>query len=188
MKIVRPAGEHLPTFIAALEKGWSPDSTRGADAAKETLDNVLKDPPAFLARAVDREALGPPVKLPDGSLVQRLPGFTYWLWDGEFCGLINFRWQRGTAELPPHVLGHIGYGVVPWKRGKGYATEALKQLLPLASEEGLPYVELTCDPDNVASRKVIESNGGVFVENFTKPPQFGGKPGVRYRIHFREKA
>jgi predicted acetyltransferase len=40
------------------------------------------------------------------------------MWDGDFAGAINLRWQPGTAELPPHCLGHIGYGVVPWKRGR----------------------------------------------------------------------
>jgi predicted acetyltransferase len=47
---------------------------------------------------------------------------------------------------------------------------------------GLPYVEITTDPDNVASQRVIEANGGVLIEHFIKPPQFGGKPGLRFRI------
>ena len=54
------------------------------------------------------------------------------MWDGEFCGSIGFRWQPGTSTLPPYVLGHIGYAVVPWKRGRGYATQALALLLPEA--------------------------------------------------------
>ena len=67
---------------------------------------------------------------PTAAEVPRLPGFVRWLWDGEFCGQIGFRWQPGTEALPPHCLGHIGYAVVPWKRGKGYATRALAMLLP----------------------------------------------------------
>jgi predicted acetyltransferase len=49
---------------------------------------------------------------------------------------------------------------------------------------GLSYVEITTDPDNIASRRVIEANGGILVEHFTKPPQFGCKPGLRFRITF----
>jgi predicted acetyltransferase len=104
------------------------------------------------------------------------------MWDGEFCGSIGFRWQPGTEALPPHCLGHIGYAVVPWKQGRGYATEALRLLLPEAGAEGLRYVEITTEPENIPSRRVIEANGGTLVEHFTKPHQFGGSPGVRYRI------
>jgi predicted acetyltransferase len=120
--------------------------------------------------------------LPDGSTVARLLGFTRWIWDGEFCGAISFRWQPGTEALPPHCLGHIGYGVVPWKQRRGYATAALGQLLPAATAEGLRYVEITTDPENFASQRVIEANGGKLVEHFVKPEQHGGLPGLRYRI------
>ena len=129
-----------------------------------------------------REAKGPRITLPDGSSVARLPGYRRWLWDGEFCGSISFRWQPGTTELPPYCLGHIGYAVVPWKEGQGYAKLALKLMLEHAPTEGLEYVEITTDPDNIASRKVIEANGGVLVEQFRKPPQYGEKDGLRFRI------
>ena len=43
----------------------------------------------------------------------------------------------GTEALPPTCLGHIGYAVVPWKRGRGYATRALAMLLPEARKEGV---------------------------------------------------
>ena len=120
--------------------------------------------------------------LADGSTVTRIPGYRYWLWDGEFCGQISFRWQPGTTDLPPTCLGHIGYSVVPWKRRRGYATEALRQLLSIVRQEGLPFVELTTDIDNVASQRVIEANGGVLFERFAKPACYGGTPALRYRI------
>jgi RimJ/RimL family protein N-acetyltransferase len=53
---------------------------------------------------------------------------------------------------------------------------------------GLPYLEITTDPDNIASQRVIAANGGVLVERFTKPPQFGSKPGLRFRIALHEGA
>lgn len=182
MKLVRPTEEHLPSFIAALEHGWSPDSMRGKEAAREELEIVRRNPGLYLERLVDREAKGPPVALPDGSFVPRLPGYRHWLWDGEFCGVIGFRWQPDTTELPPYCLGHIGYSVVPWKRRKGYATQALQQLLPMIKLEGLPYVEITTDPSNHASRRVIESNGGVLVEQFVTSAGHRGTPGLRFRI------
>jgi predicted acetyltransferase len=71
---------------------------------------------------------------------------------------------------------------VAWKRGQGCATEAVRQVLPYARAQGLPYVELTTDPDNLASQRVIIANGGVLIEAFTKPVAFGSTPGLRFRI------
>lgn len=181
VKLVSPSREHLESYVAALQRGWS--MTGGAAGAQEELRAIEDDPSLFLARNEDREARGAPITLPDGSSVPRIPGFQRWLWDGEFCGRISFRWQPGTTELPPHCLGHIGYAVVPWKQGLGYATEALRQILPEAVALGMPFVEVTTDPTNIASQKVIERNGGVLFETFIKPIQFGSGPGLRYRIY-----
>lgn len=182
MTLVWPALEHLGAYADALVRGWSPNTVR-PEAAQEELAEIARDPQAFLARMVDREAAGGPVLLPDGSHVPRLPGWRQWMWDeGGFCGSIGFRWQQGTEDLPPHVLGHIGYSVVPWRQRQGHATAALAQLLPLVRAEGLRWVWVTTDPDNRASQRVIEANGGVLHEHFTKPAAFGGGPGLRYRI------
>jgi predicted acetyltransferase len=144
--------------------------------------HIEADPVAFVARLDDREAKGGPITLPDGSQVQRLPGYRRWLWDENFCGSIGFRWQPGTEALPPHVLGHIGYAVVPWKRGRGYATRALALLLPHARAEGLRFVELTTDPDNLPSQKVITGNGGVLVKRFVKEAAYGNEEALLFRI------
>lgn len=182
MELVWPCAAYLPAYIDALERGWSPDNERGAAAARDELAQIREDSERFLQGMVDLEAKAGPIILPDGSSVQRLPGFRQWLWDGEFCGVIGFRWQPGTEELPAYCLGHIGYAVVPWKRGRGYATRALSLLLPAVPGYGLAYVEITTDPDNRASQKVIEANGGILQERFNKGAAYGGKPALRYRV------
>jgi predicted acetyltransferase len=182
MRLVRPSRVHLASYVAALERGWSPDNVRPAETAREELQQIAADAEAFLCSMEDRKATGPPIVLPDGSRVARLPGWRRWMWDGEFAGSIGFRWQPGTSALPAHCLGHVGYAVVPWKRGQGYATAALGMILPEARSEGLEYLEVTTDPDNVASQRVIQANGGTLVERFTKLPQYGSKPGLTYRI------
>jgi predicted acetyltransferase len=188
LELVWPSAEHLPSCAAALEAGWSPDNMRPS-AGRDELERIRRDPAAFLAGMVDREGKGPPILLPDGTTAPRLPGYTRWMWDGEFCGSIGFRRQPGTAALPPHCLGHIGYGVVPWKRRRGYATRALALLLAdVRREEGMEYVELTTEVTNDASRRVIEANGGVLIERFLLPPQFGAKEDFRYRIHLGPRA
>jgi predicted acetyltransferase len=181
-ELVWPSARHLPGYVGALERGWSPDNLRGEAAAREELERLALDPDALLASLVDRDARGAPVVMPDGSTVPRLPGYSRWIWDGEFCGSIGFRWSPGTEALPPHCLGHIGYSVVPWKRGRGYATRALALMLPDAAREGLRYVEITTTPDNSASQRVIEANGGVLHEEFISVPALGSKRQLRYRI------
>lgn len=179
--ITKPTFEYLPGYIAALSEGWSPDTMRAAAGAEE-LEKIKADPAGFLLSLDDPDAQGAPITLPDGSTVPRLPGFHRWMWDGAFCGSIGFRWQYGTPELPPTCLGHIGFSVVPWKQNSGYATKALQLLLPEAKARELPYVELTVDPENIASQKVIRANGGLLVEKFSKTAANGGGDSLRFRI------
>lgn len=182
LQLVAPTEQHLASYAEALRRGWSPNSERATAASLEELAQIESDPKAFIESLDDREAKGAPVKMPDGSVVPRLPGFRRWMWDGEFAGSIAFRWQRGTVELPPYCLGHIGYSVVAWKQRRGYATAALLMLLDEARFMEFPYVEITTDPENLPSKKVILAAGGTLYEEFLKPPQFGGKPCLRFRI------
>ena len=188
LMLVWPSREYLPSYVAALERGWSPDSLRGKVATREELARIAEDPNRFIASLVDKEAAGDPITLPDGTTVPRLPGYRRWLWDGEFCGSIGLRWQRGTEALPPHCLGHIGYAVVPWKQRRGYASRALREMLREAKAEGLRFVEITTDPDNEALRRVVEANGGVLVEEFVTPSSLGGDRKLRYRVQIHDRA
>jgi predicted acetyltransferase len=182
LQLVIPALAYLDAYSDALRRGWSPDNVRLQEAAREELELIAEDRADFVALLDDREAKGGPITLPDGSQVPRLPGYRRWMWDGEFCGSIGFRWQPGTSALPAHCLGHIGYSVVPWKQRRGHATRALALLLPEAREEGLDYVELTTDPDNLPSQKVITANGGVLVKRFRKEPAYGQTEALLFRI------
>jgi predicted acetyltransferase len=182
IELAVPTLDRLPEFVDALKKDWSPDNVRGVVAAGEMLTKIEKDAKLFVDQQTDIEAKGDPIRYPDGTLGKRLPGFNRWIWDNGFCGCIGFRWQPGTSALPPRVLGHIGYAIVPWKQNRGYATEGLRLLLPQAKAVGLEYVDITADPDNIASQKVILANGGKLVERYKKPPEYGGTDSMRYRI------
>lgn len=91
----------------------------------------------------------------------RVPQTTLWYVDGtEYLGRIGIR-HRLTPFLL-HEGGHIGYDVRPSARRRGHATRMLQLALPIAYELGIDPVLVTCDNDNVASRKVIEAAGGQF--------------------------
>jgi predicted acetyltransferase len=85
---------------------------------------------------------------------------TWWWVEGdEFVGRIVVR-----HELTPHLLevgGHIGYDVRRSRRREGHATAMLAAVLPEAADLGIERALVTCDHDNVGSRRVIEANGGV---------------------------
>jgi predicted acetyltransferase len=75
--------------------------------------------------------------------------------------------------------GHIGYGVLPQHRRRGYATEILRQSLVVARAHGVDRVLVTCDDDNAGSAAVIEANGGV---RDPQLPLAGEPPKRRYWI------
>ena len=185
MQLVVPTLDRIDQYAEALRRGgYFPDNIRREVSAHEELKKIAADPAAFVASLDDPEAKAGPITLPDGSTVKRLPGYRRWIWDDRdgFCGHIGFRWQPGASTLPPYVLGHVGYAIVPAKRGRGYATKALALLLPEARKEGLDHVTLTTDPDNIPSQKVITNNGGTLVERFTATDASGGSEMLRWRI------
>ena len=89
-----------------------------------------------------------------------VPGTTLWWADGrEYLGRLTIR-----HRLTPSLLtlgGHIGYDIRPSGRRRGHATAMLAAALPVAKRLDIDPALITCNEDNVGSRKVIEANGGV---------------------------
>jgi predicted acetyltransferase len=89
-----------------------------------------------------------------------VPSTTWWWVDGPgYLGRIALR-----HRLTPRLLergGHIGYDVRPTARRQGHATAMLRAVLPRAHALGIDPALVTCAVGNVASRKVIQANGGV---------------------------
>ncbi|HEY7926376.1 MAG TPA: GNAT family N-acetyltransferase [Candidatus Dormibacteraeota bacterium] len=75
-------------------------------------------------------------------------------WDASLCA-------TGSNERLREVGGHIGYGVRRSARRRGHATAMLRGVLPKAFALGIHPALVTCRTDNLASRRVIEHNGGV---------------------------
>ena len=90
-----------------------------------------------------------------------VPAKYYLVMDGaRIVGAINLRLKDNEFILTR--AGHIGYGIAPWERNKGYATVALKLCLERAWRMGIDKVVLTTDLNNYASQRVIAKNGGEY--------------------------
>ncbi|MBE6068556.1 MAG: GNAT family N-acetyltransferase [Clostridium lundense] len=80
---------------------------------------------------------------------------TFWLIDkNEVVGVVRIRHQEVDCA------GHVGYDISPNYRNRGYGLEILKLALEKAKEIGIKEVILTCNVDNIASKKIIEKNNG----------------------------
>jgi predicted acetyltransferase len=79
--------------------------------------------------------------------------------DGELVGRTSIRHELN--DFLAREGGHIGYGVLPAYRRRGYATEILRQSLIIARSIGIDRVLVTCENDNAGSIKVIEACGGI---------------------------
>ncbi len=96
----------------------------------------------------------------------RVPQTVYWLIvNNVYVGRVSIRHTLNNHLLK--VGGHIGYDVIPSERKKGYGTALLKFALIKAKELGIDSALLTCDEDNIGSRKIIEGAGGI-LENILK--------------------
>lgn len=79
-----------------------------------------------------------------------------------FVGRCEFREEVGR-ELT--FYGNIGYIIYPPYRGHNFAYNAALQLLDIVREQkkGLHEVIITCNPDNMPSRRIIEKLNGRFL-------------------------
>lgn len=148
-QLVRPESRYKESYLSALR-----EFHREGRYTYHDLDQLDGDFDAHIADECKRIH-------PENIAAYRVPETIFWLVDdGEFIGRLELRHQLNDHLL--EVGGHIGYSIRPGRRKEGYGTIILDLGLQKACEFGMERVLLTCDPDNVASRKIIEKNGGEF--------------------------
>lgn len=93
-----------------------------------------------------------------------VPSSTFWLVDSSntILGVSNLR--HYLNDRLQKIGGHIGYGITPSHRRKGYATKILELSLVECRKRGIEKALVTCEPHNIGSRKTILSNGGVHTQ------------------------
>ncbi|WP_156291940.1 GNAT family N-acetyltransferase [Oceanobacillus salinisoli] len=125
---------------------------------------IQRDPSDFNKMVAFLEDNEKGINLPDGWV----PDSTYWLVNEEkrVLGVVNIRHQLTGPLL--RSGGHIGYGIRPSERRKGYATKLLTLSLEKARNLGIGHVLVVCDKTNTGSLKVIMKNGGVEDSDFVE--------------------
>jgi len=157
LQLVKPAQEYYDEYVSFYEE-WK--------NSKEPIVPwvVDKEPYDFAAYLHFLESEVDENILP----ADFVPHTTYWLRreDGRIVGAVNIRHRLNDRLL--RVGGHIGYGIRPSERQKGYATAILAMSLDITRELGLKKVLVVCDSWNTASEKTILKNGGVLESDYTE--------------------
>lgn len=101
---------------------------------------------------------------------EKVPAETFMLIrenDNKLLGIVNIRLCLNDILLEHG--GHIGYGIRPTERRKGYATYQLYKALEFCDEKGLDKVLVTCDKSNIGSAKTIQNAYGVLENEIIDP-------------------
>ena len=94
---------------------------------------------------------------------QLVPDSTFFCLDTErniFVGAVNIR-HRLNERFSVGV-GHIGDGIRPSERNKGFGTEMVALALDECKKLYIEKVLMCCERNNIASEKTIVRNGGIF--------------------------
>lgn len=148
--LIKPAVE--------LEKEYLEFYREWVDSEEEMVPWVIsRDPSNFSEMVEFLQNNEKGIDLPEDWV----PDSTYWLIneDSKIVGAVNIR-----HALTDHLLtrgGHIGYGVRPSERRKGYATKILELSLEKTKELGISKVLVVCDANNTGSMRTILKNGGI---------------------------
>jgi predicted acetyltransferase len=103
---------------------------------------------------------------------------------GQIAGRINLRVTSNSDLL--FYAGHIGYGVDQMYRGRRFAARSLRLLIPLARELALDPLWITCNPENIPSRRSCELAGAEFVEIVAVPEDTDTyREGIRQKCRYR---
>lgn len=146
------------SFLAAMaefaDEGRTGDGS-GIGRDLESWSGRWDTDEGFAAYVAERVAEAETVVVEDWVLNTNL----WWVDGDEYVGRVSIRHELN--DWLREVGGHIGYDVRRSRRHEGHATAMLRAALVVAHDLGIERALLTCDEDNLASRAVIERNGGV---------------------------
>lgn len=161
MKLVPPDVKYQASYLAAINETLAEDAKNMEMLQKHTSVAEIKADFAAYVEKLRSFAAGE--NLPQGYV----PDTILWLVDDaekEFLGQVSIR--HHLTEFLKNIGGHIGYFIRPSARGKGHGTQALALAIQQAQSLGIEEILLTCDTTNLASKRIIEKNGGKFENRY----------------------
>ncbi len=158
MQLTRPNIKYKKSFLEALLEYQSEEvkikHNRNRHYNNLDKDDLIKDFNTYISSELAKEK---GLNIPAGYVAESV----FWLIDQEeFIGKVNIRHQ--LTEKLKQAGGHIGYDIRPSLRNRGYGKNILRLALEEAKKIGKDQVLLTCNVNNLPSKKVIEENGGIF--------------------------
>ncbi len=156
LRLIRPTKEHREMIVDMMLE-WSATGERIIPGAIKFHDYC--DFEGYLEH-FRLEAEGP---VPEGK-VKSTTFFAYDIDRKRMVGAVSIRHELNAELL--HSGGHIGDGIRPSERNKGYATEMIRLALDFCREIGVSRILMTCDEANKASARTIQKNGGTFDSSF----------------------
>ena len=154
LKLIRPSVQYHAQYKDMMDE-WYQDGSQIAPWVLELPYKSELEFQALVARLEEVER--------GENITGFAPSSTYWLYDEErniLLGAGNLR--HVLVGESGNLWGHIGYGIRPSERRKGYASFLLNFLLEKAFEHGLNEVLLAAWSDNIGSWKTMEHCGAVF--------------------------
>ena len=146
------------------------------DMLKEWIDYNNNHPEANTSPAYINNL---DLKNPKPGLVEDSTFFALDVERNKMVGAINIRHKLNDYLL--NYGGHIGDGVRPSERKKGYATKIIGLALKECQNLNIDKVLLVCDKDNIGSAKSIKNNGAILENEIVKD----GKTIQRYWIEIK---
>jgi predicted acetyltransferase len=172
LRLERPEEKFRESFLQGLSEMTTPSERFSWVYEPLKKWDPEKDFPAYVSELRKRAELPPEPLVPDD---------VYWAISGsEMVGRISLRHRLN--DFLARIGGNIGYIVKPSWRGKGIASEMLRQILLSAKAEEIGKVLITCDESNEASRRTIVRNGGVCTGFVFEDPEGKGEKTLHHWI------
>ncbi|HEY8665990.1 MAG TPA: GNAT family N-acetyltransferase [Tepidisphaeraceae bacterium] len=178
LELIRPSEQWVDALLRASSHPLTQrDEPSLAGASRRQVLEFLQASP-----------LGRQPPNPDRGFV---PQYHFWMRilpgsgvDLEVAGGIGLR--IGVTPDLERYIGHIGYHVYPPARGRHYAERACRLLLPLARGHGISTLWITCNPENVPSRRTCQRLGAELVDIVPLPKDhLLYSKGERYKCRYR---
>jgi predicted acetyltransferase len=157
LRLVAPSVEYRDSYIAALREHQAQGRFLDSRHVDNDIARIERD---FASLVRSLRAATDPAKLQPGHV----PETFFWLIDGagEVVGRSSIRHEL-SDEPALRDIGHIGYDIRPSRQGRGYGRAILGLTLREARRLGMTgAVLVTCDSNNLPSKRIIEHWNGRF--------------------------